>query len=73
MKNVFLIIWVFLTAVCNVNAQQEKGIFGPSNWLNNWTEFKPAKADYGEATQILAGNITVNTKLVKKRSLYYSR
>jgi hypothetical protein len=66
MKNVFLIIWVFLVAVCNVNAQQEKGIFGSSNWLNNWTEFKPGKADYGEATQILAGNITVNTKLVKK-------
>jgi hypothetical protein len=66
MKNVFLIIWVFLSVVCNVNAQQEKGIIGSSNWLNNWTEFKPGKADYGEATQILAGNIAVNTKLVKK-------
>jgi hypothetical protein len=66
MKNVFLIIWVFLAVVCNVNAQQEKGIIGSSNWLNNWTEFKPGKADYGEATQILAGNISVNTKLIKK-------
>jgi hypothetical protein len=66
MKNAFLIIWVFLAVVCNVNAQQEKGIIGSSNWLNNWTEFKPGKADYGEATQILAGNIAVNTKLVKK-------
>jgi uncharacterized membrane protein len=66
MKNIILIIWVFLTAVCNVNAQQEKGIIGSSNWLNNWTEFKPGKADYGEATQILAGNITENTKLTKK-------
>lgn len=66
MKNIF-IIWVFfLTAVCTVNAQQEKGIIGSSNWLNNWTEFKPGKTDYGEATQILAGNITENTKLVKK-------
>jgi len=65
MKNIF-IIWVFLATVCNVNAQQEKGIIGSSNWLNNWTEFKPGKADYGEATQILAGNIAVNTKLVKK-------
>ena len=65
MKNI-LFICVFLTTVCNVNAQQEKGIFGSSNWLNNWTEFKPAKVDYGEATQILAGNITENTKLVKK-------
>ena len=66
MKNIILIIWVFLAAVCNVNAQQEKGIIGSSNWLNNWTEFKPGKADYGEATQILAGNITENTKLTKK-------
>jgi hypothetical protein len=66
MKNAFLIIWVFLAVVCNVNAQQEKGIIGSSNWLNNWTEFKPGKADYGEATQILAGNIAVDTKLTKK-------
>lgn len=66
MKTKFLPIWFFLAVVCNINAQQEKGIFGPSNWLNNWTEFKPAKADYGEATQILAGNITVDTKLTKK-------
>lgn len=65
MKNIF-IIWVFLATVCSVNAQQEKGIIGSSNWLNNWTEFKPGKADYGEATQILAGNITENTKLEKK-------
>ncbi|OOG73205.1 hypothetical protein [Flavobacterium sp. A45] len=65
MKNIF-IIWVFLLTVCNVNAQQEKGIIGSSNWLNNWTEFKPGKAEYGEPTQILAGNITENTKLVKK-------
>lgn len=66
MKTKFLLIWVFLAVVSNVRAQQEKGIFGPSNWLNNWTEFKPAKADYGEATQILAGNISVDTRLTKK-------
>ncbi|WP_268848344.1 hypothetical protein [Flavobacterium aestivum] len=66
MKNLLLIIWVFLSVVCNVNAQQEKGIIGSSNWLNNWTEFKPGKSDYGEATQILAGNIAENTKLTKK-------
>lgn len=66
MKTKFLLIWVFFIVVSNVSAQQEKGIFGSSNWLNNWTEFKPAKADYGEATQILAGNISVNTRLTKK-------
>lgn len=66
MKNVTLLMWVFLFTLCSVNAQQEKGIFGSSNWLNNWTEFKPAKVDYGDATVILAGNITENTTLVKK-------
>ncbi|REG98846.1 hypothetical protein [Flavobacterium aquicola] len=66
MKTKLLFIWVFLALVSNVSAQQERGIFGPSNWLNNWTEFKPAKADYGEATQILAGSISSDTRLTKK-------
>jgi len=67
MKALIRIITVILLIVGgNVNAQQEKGIFGSGNWLNNWTEFKPAKVDYGEPNQILAGNITVNTKLFKK-------
>ncbi|MFV5690841.1 hypothetical protein ACM55K_02315 [Flavobacterium sp. LT1R49] len=66
MKNFTQSIWMFFLVVCGMNAQQEKGITGSSNWLNNWTEFKPNKTDYGEANQILAGNITVNTKLYKK-------
>lgn len=57
---------MLLLGVCSVNAQQEKGIKGSSNWLNNWTEFRPNKMDYGEPNQILAGNIAVNTKLYKK-------
>lgn len=57
---------MLLLVVCGVSAQQEKGITGSNNWLNNWTEFKPYKVDYGEANQILAGNIAVNTKLYKK-------
>ncbi|MFV8374263.1 hypothetical protein [Flavobacterium sp. LB1P62] len=66
MKNFTQSIWMFFLVVCGVSAQQEKGITGSSNWLNNWTEFKPNKTDYGEANQILSGNITVNTKLYKK-------
>lgn len=66
MKTITQIIWMLLFGVFGVNAQQEKGITGSNNWLNNWTEFKPNKVDYGEANQILAGNITVNTKLYKK-------
>lgn len=55
---------MFFLVVFGVNAQQEKGITGI--WSNKWTEFSPNKVDYGEANEILAGNITENTKLYKK-------
>jgi hypothetical protein len=64
-KNIHFLA-LLLLIVCSANAQQEKGIIGSTNWLSNWTEFKPAKEDYGEANQILAGNISSNTKLLKK-------
>ncbi len=66
MKSVSQIISMLLLVVFGANAQQEKGITGSNNWLNNWTEFKPNKVDYGEVNQILAGTISVNTKLYKK-------
>lgn len=66
MKSVTQILSVFLLVVLGANAQQEKGITGSNNWLNNWTEFRPNKVDYGEANQILTGTISVNTKLIKK-------
>lgn len=66
MKNSTLIMAMLLFATCVSYAQQEKGIVGLTNWLNNWTEFNPNKVDYGEANQILAGSITENTKLYKK-------
>lgn len=47
-------------------AQQEKGIVGENNWLNNWTEFQPAQRNYYEPSQILTGNITKDTKLNKR-------
>lgn len=66
MKTITQIVWILFFGVFSVNAQQEKGITGSNNWLNNWTEFKPNKVDYGQANQILAGNISLNTKLFKK-------
>ena len=66
MKNFTKIICVFLLTIGNISAQQEKGIVGTNNWLNNWTEFNPSHIDYGEATQILTGNIMKDTKLSKK-------
>ena len=68
MKNFTQIIAVFFLVNCSAIAQQEKGITGLNNWLNNWTEFKANKVEYSEANQILAGNITANTKLLKKNT-----
>jgi hypothetical protein len=66
MKNFTQLAWVFLFLIGNLSAQQEKGIVGTNNWLNNWTEFNPSRVSYGEATQILSGNISKDTKLLKR-------
>lgn len=66
MKNIFNLKWIVLFAALTANAQQEKGIIGANNWLNNWTEFKPAKVEYGEPNEILYGKITANKTLFKK-------
>ncbi len=66
MKNFTQIICMFLFVVGSVSAQQEKGIVGITNWLNNWTEFNSSSVDYGEPNQILAGNISQDITLQKK-------
>ncbi|MCF7568025.1 hypothetical protein L3X37_06555 [Sabulilitoribacter arenilitoris] len=66
MNNITKKLWVFLLVTGGIFAQQEKGIIGADNWLHNWTEFKPETVDYGEPTQILAGNITEDTRLYKR-------
>lgn len=66
MKNSTLILSLFLLCVGSLSAQQEKGVIGATNWLNSWTEFRPASVEYGEPTQILSGNIKKDTKLYKK-------
>ncbi|OZV68457.1 hypothetical protein [Winogradskyella aurantia] len=65
MMRITKIALVFLCAITTASAQQEKGINGYSNWLNNWTDFRPSQKDFGEPTQILSGNISEDTKLTK--------
>ncbi len=57
---------ILLFVTCSAVAQQEKGIKGADNWLNNWTEFRPAQIEQGKPTQILTGNITKDIKLYKR-------
>ncbi|TDP02310.1 hypothetical protein [Flavobacterium sp. 245] len=48
--------------------QQTKGIIGTNNWMNNWTNFKPAANEYNEATNIIAGTIDKDLKLLKRNT-----
>jgi hypothetical protein len=66
MKNFTQVLGLFLLIASVSFAQQEKGIFGPENWLTNWTEFKPNQVNYLKPTQILSGTITKDTKLYKR-------
>ena len=69
MKNITLSFCFTLCALTTIFGQQEKGMVGINNWLNNWTEFKSHKIDYGEVTQIIAGNIS-NDILLEKKNVY---
>src|SRR5690606_22461590 len=66
MKNLTQTLLILLFITGSVFGQQEKGIIGANNWLANWTDFKPNQNTYDEPTQILAGNIEVDTRLVKR-------
>ena len=68
MKNLPQLLSIFLLVFCNAYSQQEKGIIGTNNWLNSWTEFNSNQIEYGEATEILTGNITSDTRLLKKNT-----
>lgn len=48
--------------------QQQKGIIGNNNWMSNWTNFKPATTEYSEASNIIAGTIDKDTKLLKRNT-----
>nr|WP_315223182.1 hypothetical protein [uncultured Flavobacterium sp.] len=47
---------------------QQKGITGNTNWMSNWTNFKPTAIEYNEATNIIAGTIDKDTKLYKRNT-----
>ncbi|SHM57082.1 hypothetical protein [Flavobacterium chilense] len=70
MKTKVQIAIITLLSTLFIQAQQQtKGIIGNTNWMNNWTNFKPANTEYSEATNIIAGTIDKDTKLFK-RNIY---
>ncbi|AUP81344.1 hypothetical protein [Flavivirga eckloniae] len=66
MKKITYIILMSLFLIGSASAQQEKGIIGTENWLDNWTDFRPKVADYGEPNEILTGTITEDMRLNKR-------
>ncbi|WP_316633568.1 hypothetical protein [uncultured Flavobacterium sp.] len=61
-------IVTLLSTFCLQAQQQPKGIIGSSNWMNNWTNFKPANTEYSEATNIIAGTIDKDMRLTKRNT-----
>lgn len=68
MKTKIRISILSLLSAFFLQAQQSKGIIGNTNWMNNWTNFKPANTEYNEATNIIAGTIDKDTKLSKRNT-----
>lgn len=68
MKKTVLIAILSFINILSTNAQQLKGISGETNWLKNWTNFKPATTEYNDASNILSGIIDSNIKLYKKNT-----
>ncbi|WP_345145803.1 hypothetical protein [Flavobacterium ginsengiterrae] len=71
MKTKLRIVFIALISSFFIHAQQQpKGIIGTTNWMNNWTNFKPAINEYNEATNIIAGTIDKDTRLVKRNTYH---
>ncbi|RKS92502.1 hypothetical protein BC952_2404 [Flavobacterium limicola] len=68
MKKIILIPILCLINSIAINAQQIKGIIGDTNWMGNWTNFKPTTAEYPETTNILTGIIDSDLTLYKKNT-----
>lgn len=68
MKKTILITIICLINSMIINAQQIKGIIGDTNWMGNWTNFRPTAAEYPETTNILTGIIDSNLTLYKKNT-----
>lgn len=68
MKKAIFVIFISLINNLSMNAQQIKGIIGETNWMKNWTNFKPTAEEYPDATNILTGTISSDLKLYKRNT-----
>jgi hypothetical protein len=66
--NLQIALLALLSSFSILAQQQPKGIIGNNNWMSNWANFKPANTEYNEATNIIAGTIDKDTKLLKRNT-----
>jgi hypothetical protein len=67
-----LLLFICIISISIASAQKIKGITGDTNWLNNWTNFKPIATVYKESNEILYGKIDGNKTLYKKNTYLLS-
>lgn len=63
MKTSIIVVLLSFFTTSLLQAQQVNGIYGASNWLSNWTNFKPSTTEYPEVNAILTGVIDKDTQL----------
>lgn len=61
-------LFFLIVFVSSIVAQEEKGIYGKSNWLNYWTNFKPKSTEYPAPNIILNGVIDKDMVLQNKNT-----
>ncbi len=67
MKSKIIFLLTILIPIVSFS-QEQKGIIGTENWLENWTNFKPNDRNYPAPDEILNGQINKNKTLTKKNT-----
>ena len=58
-----IILMLLALSGLTLQAQDDWGIVGRSNWLNGWSSFNPVAKEYPQTTKILTGNISSDLTL----------
>lgn len=58
----FTLLLLFFNSI-SFMAQDQRGIYGDTNWLRTWTNFKPKSTEYRASTVLLSGIISQNMVL----------
>lgn len=63
-----ILFFICISYSISLFAQKSNGIYGDSNWMKDWTNFKPINAEYPESNEVIPDFITKDTKLVSTKT-----